>query len=246
MDRPLHLLCSRMEKDGEHVRKAYRWAVMSPKKCSAMTGQANLSNNTTIRCKNIRLLTKKTYSVRWRVSFLWVYHKQLTLILTSNRGILLGRSNTISRLWWHSLEKAYSPKFIPNPFNCLIYATWWMAKCRNRQKTFCTCPPQFYCETHKQIWWHLLTVRNIVWTTQEHLHSCGKRSDYESVAPEHHWGGSIATDKRSGVTSPSEGLCHVPPLSKRQTDSVDVQVLWEKPETNACGLAPRLSGKSLV
>lgn len=44
-------------------------------------------------------------------------------------------------------------------------------------------------------------LRSSLRTTTEQLHSCGKRSDYEPVAPEHHWGGSIATDEHSGVTS---------------------------------------------
>ena len=41
---------------------------------------------------------------------------------------------------------------------------------------------------------------------QAMMHSCGKRSDYEPVASEHHWEGSIVTDECSGVTSSPDSL----------------------------------------
>lgn len=115
-----------------------------------------------------------------------------------------------------------------------------------KQRTFYTSLLRFHCGRHKQICWHPQTVRKILQTTQGLCHSCGKRYDYESMAPEHHWGGSIATDECTGVTSPAEGLCHVPPSSNRLAGSADLQGLWLKPGANACGPAPTLSGESLV
>lgn len=119
----------------------------------------------------------------------------------------------------------------------LVYSSssWFFHKMDGQMKqqteNFLFFLSQLYCGRHKQNGWQS-TNCNSRWTAQELLHSYGKRSDDDSVAPEHHWGGSIATDEHSGVTSPSEGLCHIPPSSKRLAGSADVQArkcLWTAP-----------------
>lgn len=114
------------------------------------------------------------------------------------------------------------------------YFTWWMAKQRKRQKTFETSFPWFHCGRHKQISQHLQTVRS---SLQKHTRAA-------PLMREKIWlrvYGIRASLRRinsdrwcSGVASPSEGPCHVPPSSKRKAGSADIPELCLKPAEKKC------------